>query len=93
MSDIAIRVEHLSKRYRLGQPERSSAPLQPFRCHLPSGLSQFAMFSLLPPGLSPFAMFLLLPSGLSRFAFERTSHLAPRTVRRFRIPNFAFRIG
>jgi len=56
MSDIAIRVEHVSKRYRLGQPERSSAPLQPFRCHLPSGLSQFAMFSLLPPGLSPFAI-------------------------------------
>ena len=98
MSDIAIRVEGLSKRYRIGQREpykalpdvltdvfaapfrrlhenskfeirnvspaafcllvfrnppclfpcsraleRSGAPLQPFRCLLPSGLSQFAI--------------------------------------------------
>ena len=37
-------------------PERSGAPLQPFRCLLPSGLSHFAIRN------SKFAMFFLLPS-------------------------------
>ena len=78
-------------------PERSGAPLQPFRCLLPSGLSHSAIRH------SQFAMFFLLPTAICLLAFHNspfeirngtgplTCHVS-RFAESFRIPHSAFRI-